>query len=79
VAQVHNYPGTDVTMSDLDVKWAVADFPGALSIIVPSYSREGLDLFNANVYEKNETSSSPLMMNPEEEGNWLIPQALPSV
>jgi proteasome lid subunit RPN8/RPN11 len=40
--QVHTHPGTDVRMSEVDRAWAIADFPGALSVIVPNFGRDGL-------------------------------------
>lgn len=40
--QLHTHPATDVRMSTTDQKWAIADFPGALSIIVPDFGRRGL-------------------------------------
>lgn len=40
--QLHTHPGSDVRMSDTDREWAIADFPGALSIIVPHFGRNGL-------------------------------------
>jgi proteasome lid subunit RPN8/RPN11 len=40
--QLHTHPGKDVAMSDLDVAWAIADFPGAVSIIVPRFGALGL-------------------------------------
>lgn len=40
--QLHTHPGMDVAMSDLDVAWAIADFPGAVSLIVPRFGALGL-------------------------------------
>ena len=40
--QLHTHPARDVRMSSTDRKWAIADFPGALSIIVPEFGRHGL-------------------------------------
>lgn len=53
--QLHTHPGRNVTMSRLDRQWAIADFPGALSIIVPSFGRGGLtNLRGVAVYERSE-------------------------
>jgi hypothetical protein len=43
--QIHTHPGRNVAMSDLDRRWAIADFDGALSIIVPWFGRSGLSGF----------------------------------
>ena len=40
--QVHTHPGRNVEMSVLDVEWAIVDFPGAVSIIVPWFGEHGL-------------------------------------
>jgi len=40
--QLHTHPASDVRMSDTDREWAIADFPGALSVIVPRFARDGL-------------------------------------
>jgi hypothetical protein len=40
--QLHTHPGANVAVSDLDVAWAIADFPGAISIIVPQFGSLGL-------------------------------------
>lgn len=40
--QLHTHPASDVRMSDTDREWAIADFPGALSMIVPHFCRNGL-------------------------------------
>lgn len=40
--QLHTHPTRNVHMSVTDKEWAIADFPGALSIIVPSFGRLGI-------------------------------------
>jgi hypothetical protein len=40
--QLHSHPSANVVMSDLDVAWAIADFPGAISIVVPQFASLGL-------------------------------------
>jgi hypothetical protein len=40
--QLHTHPSRHVGMSELDVQWAIVDFPGAVSIIVPSFGEHGL-------------------------------------
>ena len=40
--QLHTHPSANVDMSDLDVAWAIADFPGAISLIVPQFGSLGL-------------------------------------
>jgi hypothetical protein len=53
--QLHTHPGTDVRMSPTDRKWAIADFPGSLSIIVPVFGRRGLREWpGVAVYERGE-------------------------
>lgn len=55
VIQLHTHPSTDVRMSQLDRNWEVVRHVGALSIIVPKYCRDGLQLFNgANIYERED-------------------------
>lgn len=52
-AQIHTHPSGDTRMSALDKKWEVVTHPGALSIIVPRYCRDGVSsLRNASVYER---------------------------
>jgi hypothetical protein len=53
--QLHTHPGANVAMSDLDVAWAIADFPGALSIIVPRFGALGLvGWLGVSAYERHE-------------------------
>jgi len=53
--QLHTHPGTNVGMSDTDVAWAIADFPGALSIIVPNFGRDVLESWTGvGVYERGD-------------------------
>jgi hypothetical protein len=53
--QIHTHPGNNVGMSDTDVAWAIADFPGALSIIVPNFGRDGLKSWTGvGVYERDD-------------------------
>jgi hypothetical protein len=40
--QLHTHPTRNVRMSVTDKEWAIADFSGALSIILPSFGRLGL-------------------------------------
>jgi hypothetical protein len=40
--QLHTHPGVDVRMSKVDRAWAIADFPAALSVIIPNFGRDGL-------------------------------------
>lgn len=40
--QLHTHPGRNVQMSETDRAWAIADFPGALSLIVPHFAKDGL-------------------------------------
>jgi hypothetical protein len=55
VIQIHTHPSEDVEMSLLDREWEVVKHVGALSIIVPSYGKYGLDEFHGvNVYEREE-------------------------
>jgi len=55
VIQLHTHPGRDVTMSALDREWEVVRHVGALSIIVPHYGLQGLQLYEgANVYERED-------------------------
>jgi len=55
--QLHTHPGSDVRMSSTDRKWAIADFPGALSIIVPVFGRRGLRAWpGVAVYERGEAN-----------------------
>lgn len=55
--QVHTHPGEDVRMSGLDVQWAIADFPGALAIIVPDFCARGLTGWpGVAVYERSEAA-----------------------
>jgi len=42
VVQLHTHPGRSVVMSGLDHEREVVRHPGALSIIVPWYARDGL-------------------------------------
>lgn len=56
IVQLHTHPGDDVTMSALDREWEVVRHVGALSIIVPNYSKRGLGSFlGVNVYEREES------------------------
>ena len=51
--QIHTHPSADTRMSELDRMWEVVSHPGALSIIVPDYCRDGPDSFwRASVYER---------------------------
>lgn len=51
--QIHTHPSDDTRMSELDKKWEVVTHPGALSIIVPHYCRDGMLSFkHASVYER---------------------------
>lgn len=53
--QLHTHPSANVAMSDLDVAWAIADFPGAVSIIVPRFGVLGLVGWpGVAAYERNE-------------------------
>ena len=53
--QLHTHPGINVCMSDTDVAWAIADFLGALSIIVPTFGRDGLSSWTGvGVYERGD-------------------------
>jgi hypothetical protein len=53
--QLHTHPGANVAMSDLDVAWAIADFPGAVSIIVPRFGALGLIGWpGVSAYERRE-------------------------
>lgn len=53
IVQIHTHPSPNTDMSVLDVQWEVVAHPGALSIIVPDYCRDGLVSFmNASVYER---------------------------
>lgn len=55
VIQIHTHPSKNVEMSLLDRAWEVVKHVGALSIIVPSYGKYGLDDFpGVNVYEREE-------------------------
>lgn len=52
-AQIHTHPSDDTRMSALDREWEVVTHPGALSIIVPRYCRDGMSsLRGASVYER---------------------------
>lgn len=54
-AQIHTHPSDDTRMSGLDKKWEVVAHPGALSIIVPRYCRDGMSSFmGASVYERGQ-------------------------
>lgn len=51
--QIHTHPSADTRMSALGTKWEVVAHPGALSIIVPDYCRDGARSFwRASVYER---------------------------
>lgn len=53
VVQIHTHPSLDTRMSALDRRWEVVAHPGALSIIVPDYCRDGPRSFwSAGVYER---------------------------
>ena len=54
--QLHTHPGPDVRMSGMDVAWAIADFPGALSLIIPVFGARGLAGFpGVSAYERTAT------------------------
>lgn len=71
--QLHTHPGNDVRMSKIDRAWAIADFPGALSVIVPNFGRDGLAGWHGvGVHERNQLGWQTL--RPDELHEMLVVQ-----
>lgn len=51
VAQLHAHPGRSTTHSDHDNENAVSFHPGFISVVLPHYGREGLDIMGCGVHE----------------------------
>jgi hypothetical protein len=50
LGQVHSHPGRRVRHSGIDDRETFAQFPGALSVVVPHFGRQGVDLARCGVH-----------------------------
>lgn len=50
LGQAHSHPGENVEHSDFDDIHSFAQFPGAISLVVPHYSKNGVDLSQCGLH-----------------------------
>lgn len=50
LGQAHSHPRSDVRHSLVDDRETFAQFPGALSVVVPFFARDGMDLHRCGVH-----------------------------
>ncbi|HEY9404245.1 MAG TPA: hypothetical protein VIQ24_16430 [Pyrinomonadaceae bacterium] len=63
IGQAHSHPGDDVLHSEVDDRNTFARFDGAISVVVPHFGRDGIDLRRCGVHRHERGVFRPLMQD----------------